>query len=141
MSAILGLITFVQTKRKTFENESERSKLVASRFGIFLALTYVVYASTSSAIFETFLCTRYGDDPTRYLLADRSISCDTTTHSLYEIYAGVMILVYPIGITAMYAYLLIINRVAIMDEETREDNEGIRYLVFLFISTSYCFVS
>jgi len=45
-----------------------------------------------------------------------------------------MILVYPIGITAMYAYLLIINRVAIMDEETREDNEGIRYLVFLWRS-------
>jgi len=51
MSAILGLITFIQTKRKTSENESERSNLVASRFGTFLALTYVVYASTSSAIF------------------------------------------------------------------------------------------
>ena len=73
---------------------------------LFLSLTYMVFASVSTTVFDTFNCERYGDDETFYMASDQSISCDDPTHKKYQGFAYVMIAVYPVGIPLLYFLLL-----------------------------------
>ena len=58
-------------------------------------------ASTSSTVLRTFQCFDL-DDGSRYLRADFSIDCDSTAHQLHELYAYVMVLLYPSAQSAMW---------------------------------------
>ncbi|CAN0475629.1 unnamed protein product, partial [Ectocarpus sp. 12 AP-2014] len=75
-----------------------------------LLLTFLVFTSTSTVVFKTFACDDQAVEGESYLRADYSLSCKTDTHTWYKVYAGVMIVVYPIGIPLLYAFILWINR-------------------------------
>ena len=70
-------------------------------------LVYLLFPSTSSAIFSTFQCDQL-DNPAQSsrLLVDLSVDCSSTFHQVMMAYAGLMVLVYPLGVPALYAYLL-----------------------------------
>lgn len=74
-----------------------------------LLVFFFVYSSVSSIIFQAFVCDEKlpGD---RSLVADHRILCDTRLHSNLMIYAGVMAVVYPIGIPALIMWWLRRNR-------------------------------
>ena len=74
----------------------------------FLVL-FLIYPSTSAAIFATFQCEELSDG-TRWLRADLSIDCRGDTHTLFRIYAGFMVLLYPLGTPLFYLFLLRRNR-------------------------------
>ncbi|CAN0437324.1 unnamed protein product [Ectocarpus sp. 12 AP-2014] len=74
-----------------------------------LLLTFLVYSSVSSMVFQTFACETL-DDGIEYLRADYRIHCTDAKHKIFEAYAGIMILVYPVGIPLLYAYLLFQRR-------------------------------
>ena len=76
----------------------------------FLTLTYIVFASVSTVVFDTFNCMKIGDDPTKYLVRDQSIDCSSPSHRTFKYYASVMIFVYPLGIPGMYFVMLYIQR-------------------------------
>jgi hypothetical protein len=76
----------------------------------FLVMTFLIYATVSTTVFQTFACDNTKGLGGNYLRADYSIQCDTTTHTLYRLYAAVMILVYPLGTPAAYGYLLWTHR-------------------------------
>jgi hypothetical protein len=76
---------------------------------VFLAMTFLIYSTVSTTVFQTFACDTIDDDAstkTSYLRADYSIQCGTAEHTLYRVYAGVMVIIYPLGIPALYAWLL-----------------------------------
>ena len=73
-----------------------------------LFLLFMVYSSVSYTIFKTFVCDPL-DSGVAYLSADYDLVCWTKTHIGYTTYAGLMILVYPVGIPAMFAWVLLIN--------------------------------
>ncbi|CAN0013328.1 unnamed protein product, partial [Ectocarpus sp. 6 AP-2014] len=75
-----------------------------------LLLTFLVFTSTSTVVFKTFACDDQAVEGESYLRADYSLSCNTVTHTWYKVYAGIMIVVYPIGIPLLYAFILWINR-------------------------------
>eukprot|EP00903_Cladosiphon_okamuranus_P020453 g18773.t1 len=75
-----------------------------------LLITFLVFTSTSTIAFKTFACDEEAVEGESFLRADYSLSCNTTKHTWYEVYAGFMILVYPIGIPLLYAYILWVNR-------------------------------
>ena len=75
-------------------------------------LIFLVYTSITAIIFETFVCYDV-DDGTRMLRADLTIDCDSDAHFRAYVYAGVMILVYPIGVFCLYAAILFKNRRAL----------------------------
>ncbi|CAM9981073.1 unnamed protein product, partial [Scytosiphon promiscuus] len=79
-----------------------------------LLLTFLVYSSVSSMVFQTFACETL-DDGVEYLRADYRIYCTDTKHKAMEVYAGVMILVYPVGIPLLYAALLYQHRDVLSD--------------------------
>ena len=74
----------------------------------FLVL-FLIYPSTSAAIFATFQCEELSDG-TRWLRADLSIDCSGDTHTLFRVYAGFMVLLYPLGTPLFYLFLLRRNR-------------------------------
>lgn len=52
-----------------------------------------VFTSTSSLVFNTYLCDDNIVDGDSYLMADYSISCTTQLHLFFRVYSGVMIFV------------------------------------------------
>ena len=70
-------------------------------------LIFLIYPSTSHKIFSSFNCIPF-DDPnqSRALRMDLSVDCDGALHRGMQIYAYVMMLVYPIGVPLTYAYIL-----------------------------------
>ncbi|CAM9662612.1 unnamed protein product, partial [Choristocarpus tenellus] len=67
---------------------------------------FQVFSSVSTTVFQTFACEHFEEFNARYLRADYSIMCDTQEHGFYKAYAGIMILVYPIGIPLLYFVIL-----------------------------------
>ncbi|CAN0315338.1 unnamed protein product, partial [Scytosiphon promiscuus] len=82
-----------------------RSRLLSAT----LFFLFFVYSSVSYKIFQTFLCDPL-DDGNVYLQADYSLTCSTKRHKAYTIYAGLMIIVYPIGIPVFFGWWLVRNR-------------------------------
>lgn len=94
----------------------------------FLLVTFLVLPECSKKIFATFRCNDYdamyedGKDETERLLAmDLSVDCgwpnDTAQYVAMQTYAVLMILVYPIGIPAMYTVLLYKERFVLAIEQ------------------------
>ena len=81
-----------------------------------LFLLFMVYASVSHTIFQTFVCDPL-DSGVSYLRADYDLVCWSRTHGAYMTYAGIMVLVYPVGIPAVFAWMLFINRDGIKSVE------------------------
>lgn len=85
-----------------------------------LLVTFFVYSSVSSNLFQMFSCESF-DNGKVYVRADYSIECDSRGHKALRIYASFMILVYPMGIPALYSGLLFRKRGVLLDKSRRED--------------------
>ncbi|CAM9623221.1 unnamed protein product [Scytosiphon promiscuus] len=68
-------------------------------------VSVLVYSTASSAVFQVFACDHL-DNGKAFLRADHSIQCYTATHKGFMAYAGLMFLVYPLGIPFCYAVIL-----------------------------------
>lgn len=101
----------------TFERQRVRDLCVE----IFLGLTYMIFSGTSTTIFNTFNCVEFGDDPKSYLALDPSLDCGSVKHRLFSVYAAVMVFVYPLGIPALYTFLLVRKRKSIASPDRIED--------------------
>ena len=77
--------------------------------GLNFLVLFLIYPSTSAAIFATFQCQELSDG-TRWLRADLSVDCDGDFHTLFRYYAGLMVIVYPLGTPLFYLFLLRRNR-------------------------------
>ena len=91
-------------------------------FEVFLAMTFVILPSVSVEIFSTFACHKFDSDYGNYLKVDFSLNCDSSDHKFFKVYAGLMIIIYPIGVPLMYFYLLWSKRDMI--DPGQERNEG-----------------
>jgi hypothetical protein len=103
------------TSHRVTVRTSRLQKALAKHYLVFLAMTFLIYSTVSTTVFQTFACDRTDEDintavTTRYLRADYSIQCDTHEHKIYKAYAAIMIIIYPLGIPALYACLLWRNR-------------------------------
>ena len=86
-----------------------------------LLLTFFVYASVSSTLFQAFACEGL-DDEKNYLRADYRIECDSSEHRGFQAYAGFMVVLYAAGIPAFYGALLFRDRDILRhDEANRVD--------------------
>ena len=70
-------------------------------------LLYLLFPSNSANIFATFQCETFDDaQASSFLRKDLSVDCKSPFHTFMMVYAALMIFVYPIGVPALYAYLL-----------------------------------
>ena len=90
-----------------------------------LLLTFLVYSSVSSTLFKAFACEELADDK-NYLRADYRIECDSSTHRALQVYAGLMLMLYTVGIPFFYGVLLFRDRdVLKRDQVDREETARI----------------
>ena len=122
--------TYVTAMRRSRDSEIARGIARRKHVSMVLLLTFLVYSSVSSTLFKTFACDKL-DDGKNYLRADYRIECDSSKHKALEIYAGLMVVLYVVGIPAFYGVLLYNNREALMNNAGRED-EGIKFVTDLW---------
>jgi hypothetical protein len=110
-----------------------RKSIRDSAVELFLAMTFLVFSSVSTTIFDTFNCRTYGDDQTKFLTEDQSISCDDPAHRKYETYAFVMMVCFPLGIPLLY-FALLFNRRHEIQSSFRLKKESLIKTSFLWVS-------
>ncbi|CAE7492216.1 unnamed protein product [Symbiodinium sp. CCMP2592] len=79
----------------------QRDEIQSNFIGAALMVAYLVLPSVSSTIFDTFKCQSFSLDDERvgrFLQADLAIDCNAEVHNRFMIYAGIMTVVYPVGI-------------------------------------------
>lgn len=118
---ILGVTCSVAIYRNRDSQEAIR-RVKQKHVSMALLMTFLVYSSVSSTVFMMFACEDL-DDGKNYLRSDYDIECDSRRHRALQVYAAIMIFVYPIGIPALYAFLLLANRGAIKDGHRRKHGE------------------
>ena len=82
-----------------------RERVDRKHMSTLLLMTFLVYSPVSSSIFRMFACERL-DDGNVYLRADYQILCTDNKHRALQTYAGLMVVVYPVGIPLVYAIML-----------------------------------
>jgi hypothetical protein len=105
VSAFLISWYFRLRERTDGKSVTRRNKL----FELFLALTFLLLPSVSVRIFTTFACQDF-DDWSSFLKADFSLDCLSSQYSIFSVYAGLMIVVYPVGVPLLYFFLLFRKR-------------------------------
>ncbi len=99
-------------RRCPASDQAARSKIDRRHASAMFWVSFLVYSSTSSIVFQTFGCDDL-DTGESYLRVDHSIRCYTAKHKGFTWYAGAMILVYPLGVPLCYASVLYRARAAI----------------------------
>ncbi|CAM9334760.1 unnamed protein product [Discosporangium mesarthrocarpum] len=99
----------------------QRESIWARHMSIFLLLTFLVYSTTSTVIFQTFACDEISELKESYLRADYRLPCHSPEHDMYKIYAGFMVLVYPVGIPTLYFLMLYKNRHRVFPKQALAD--------------------
>ncbi|CAM9400274.1 unnamed protein product, partial [Choristocarpus tenellus] len=98
-----------------------------------LLVMFLVYSSVSATIFRMFACDKL-DDGGNYLRADYRLRCNSPKHHHLQVYAAVMMVVYPLGIPLVYGVLLFRNREELLDVTFREENPQLEPLADLWQS-------
>lgn len=112
-------ITYTVAKRRSFGSEAALQKIRQKHVSMVLLITFLVYSSVSATVFQSFACEDL-DDRKNYLRADYRIECDSSKHRAFQVFAGIMILVYPVGVPLFYGYLLYNNRRLLKSEDEGE---------------------
>jgi hypothetical protein len=110
---VQAVTTYTSQRMVVPARTSRLEKALAKHYLVFLAITFLMYSTVSTTVFQAFACDTIDDSATTktsYLRADYSIQCGTAKHKLYKVYAAFMVIIYPLGIPALYALLLWNNR-------------------------------
>lgn len=105
---VAGLVVASRTvlrRRCPLNHQDARSKIDRRHASVLFWVSFLVYSTTSSVIFKTFGCDDL-DTGKSYLRVDHSVQCYTAKHTGFMWYAGIMVIVYPIGIPFCYAAVL-----------------------------------
>lgn len=122
---LLGVTYFIAVRRNREFSEDAVQNVRHKHVSMALLVTFLVYSSVSSVVFQMFACDDL-DDGKNYLRADYTIDCDSTKHRVLQIYAGLMIMLYPVGIPALYACILFRNSDILRDKSRREESFVVR---------------
>lgn len=90
----------------------------------------------SSAAFSAFSCDEF-DNGRSFLRADYSIECDSIRHTAAKDLAWLGILLFPVGMTLLYAVLLLLARRAIYTETPTALSRALDFLVRDFETDYY----
>lgn len=102
-----------------------------------LFVAFLVYPAVSQIVLETFLCEDFpnsqGNTYKSALRSDYSLSCEPSIErTIWIVYAGMMVAVYPVGILLAYGLLMVrFRRILRCSECGRRDKEELKMVAFL----------
>lgn len=124
--------TYIVATRRNRGSEAALQKVRQKHTSMLLLMSFLVYSSVSAKVFQTFAC-EHLDDGREYLRVDYRIECDSSKHRLFQVYAGIMILVYPVGIPLVYAFLLYKNRRVLRNKVERQTSPQVQPISDLWV--------
>lgn len=132
--------------------KSEKNLSTLLRRYVFLSLLflYMIFPSISAVIFSIFNCTdtdpdnvNDADDGSLYLDGDYSISCSSSRYKAAKIYASLMVILYPMGIPAVFFGVLYYYREGIknrtLNNKARQPCYVIEFLWFPYTPSFWYF--
>lgn len=122
--AVLGCTYLIALSRNRASEEAIAA-VKTRHLSVALFALFLVYATVSHTIFETFVCDTLDGGET-YLRADYSLLCTTTIHTGFRIYAGLMVVVYPLGIPCVFGWWLYMHRDDLKRGDNRQNNPRLR---------------
>ena len=125
MIGLLGGTYAVASRQHHRSQETVLRNIRHKHVSTALLTTFLVYSSVSSVVFQMFACDALDDD-NLYLRADYRIKCDSLKHRALQVYAGVMIFLYPVGIPSLYALVLFSNCHVLRDTKNRTESFVVR---------------
>lgn len=127
-------LTFTVAKKRSHGSENALAQIRHNHMSLVLLVSFLVYSSVSTKVFQTFACEDLGDGK-NYLRADHRIDCDSSKHQAFELFAYAMVAVYPVGIPLFYSHLLYKNRRVLANEgvETRVLSSQVRSISDLWV--------
>lgn len=105
IDAFLRLKTFMAVRANSVSPSYSYKVRNIDRKRFFLYISFFVFSTISTQVFQTFVCEEY-EDGKSYLVVDSQLECYTTEHKQNMAYAGFMIFLYPVGIPLYYAFHL-----------------------------------
>ena len=121
--ALLG-VTYTIAMRCSRGSERAVKAIRKKHANAAIVIALLMYSSASSAAFRAFACDPL-DDGKMYLRSDYRIECRSPTHKAFQIYAAFMIVVYPFGIPALFAFLLFRNRKVLTSTSLRNNRSNL----------------
>ena len=101
---------FAQRHRGKLENNADRLKVKSQIYYVVMLFVYVVLPSISTYVITYFSCSRFADDGEkrglRVITTALSIKCTTNRYRKWRIYAGIMIGIWPVGVSLIFFILL-----------------------------------
>lgn len=120
--AFLGVTFSVAVLRNCY-SDRDLADVRHRHLSAVLLLTFLVYSSVSSILFQTFACDSL-EDGNIYLRADFRIQCDSPKHAVFTVYAGFMAALYSLGIPTLYAWLLLKDRDLLTNRDDSNDGSN-----------------
>jgi hypothetical protein len=105
IDAFLRLKSFIAVRSNSASPSYSYKVRNVDRKRFFLYISFFVFSTISTQIFQTFVCEEF-EDGKSYLVVDSNLECYTQEHKNNMAYAGVMIFFYPVGIPLYYAFHL-----------------------------------
>jgi hypothetical protein len=104
----------------------------------FLIMTFLIFISTSSAIFGYFKCDKFLDLDQSFLELDYALDCDGDRYKKNMRFVIIMLIVYPIGIPLMYAVVLFRKRhILRLQRDDRDDAQQAQVKHLDFVAGHY----
>ncbi|CAN0168925.1 unnamed protein product [Ectocarpus sp. 12 AP-2014] len=123
IAAILFLACTYYRARRLYRRKPDKLQTVQHKHAsMVLLLTFFVYSSVSSILFRSFACEELADRKI-YLRSDYRIECDSSKHKSFQVYAVFMILLYTVGIPALYAGLLFRDRDVLKEDTSKRRDD------------------
>ena len=97
--------------------------------------THAHTSGTSVTICKSFRCSEFdvgSDSPQRYLTADMSVDCDSDEYTAIIAWAGVTLVMLPVGVPAVMHWVMYKNRDAIEARDTRNGGNDLKHLAVWF---------
>jgi len=99
-----GAVSRANTAAAASATTAAAQRLYDNCFSAVVLIVYCLLPTSSKVIFDTFDCTSFSegglnpdDKQLRRLRSDLGVDCDKRSHQMWELYAGVMILCWPVG--------------------------------------------
>lgn len=124
--------TYTVAKHRNCGSEAALQNVGQKHVSMVLLISFLVYSSVSATLFQSFACEDL-DNGKKFLRADYRIECDSSKHQVVQVFAGIMIFVYPVGIPLFYAYLLYKNRRVLESEVERATNLRVKPISDLWL--------
>jgi hypothetical protein len=116
--AIILVIAAVVYNLAKEHDPAQAKKSRQQAFGLFLLFLWCIFPFICNRTFQMFACETF-DNNQELLRADYSIDCTSDSHRSFQIFAGIMIAAYPIGVPCLFFFSMLPYAAELSDVPTR----------------------